>query len=151
MLHSFISNLFNFVMWYINYDIMAYRLLLNSWSVVMSALLPCLICCLVWFVVISYLLSCLIRCSVWRVVIFSVVMSYLLYCLICYIVSTVLLCHMFYYVICFLVRASAWLNTWSCPSVRLSACLPVPVSLLSKRPSSYCLIHFGGNSGAALG
>ena len=40
-------------------------------------------------------------------------------------------------------------------SVRLSACLPaclsVPVSLLSKRPSSYCLIHFGGTWGAALG
>ena len=36
-------------------------------------------------------------------------------------------------------------------SVRLPACLSVPVSLLSKRPSSYCLIHFGGTSGAAPG
>ena len=36
-------------------------------------------------------------------------------------------------------------------SVRLPACPSVPVSLLSKRPSSYCLIHFGGTTGAALG
>ena len=28
----------------------------------------------------------------------------------------------------FLVRASAWLNTWSCLPVRLSVCPPVPVS-----------------------
>ena len=28
---------------------------------------------------------------------------------------------------------------------------PVPVSLLSKRPSSFCLIHFVGTSGAARG
>ena len=35
----------------------------------------------------------------------------------------------------------------ACPSV----CLSVPVSLLSKRPSSYCLIHFGGTLGAARG
>ena len=32
--------------------------------------------------------------------------------------------------------------------VRPSACLPVPVSLLSIRPSSFCLIHFVGTSGA---
>ena len=32
-------------------------------------------------------------------------------------------------------------------SVRPPACLSVPVSLLSKRPSSYCLIHFGSSSG----
>ena len=36
-------------------------------------------------------------------------------------------------------------------SVLLSSCPPVPVSLLSKRPSSFCLIHFGGTSGAARG
>ena len=35
--------------------------------------------------------------------------------------------------------------------VHLPACLPVPVSLLSKRPSSFCLIHFVGTSGAAGG
>ena len=33
-------------------------------------------------------------------------------------------------------------------SVGLPVCLSVPVSLLSKRPSSFCLIHFGGTSGA---
>ena len=51
----------------------------------------------------------------------------------------------------FLIVASAWLNIWSCSSVHLPACLPVPVSLLSKRPSSFCLIHFVGTSGAAEG
>ena len=33
--------------------------------------------------------------------------------------------------------------------VVLCVCLPVPVSLLSKRPSSICLIHFRGSLGAA--
>ena len=36
-------------------------------------------------------------------------------------------------------------------TVRPSACPSVPVSLLSKRPSSYCQNHFGGTLGAALG
>ena len=51
----------------------------------------------------------------------------------------------------FLVRASAWLNTCSCPSACLPVSLSLPISLLSKRPSLYCLIHFGCTSGAALG
>ena len=52
--------------------------------------------------------------------------------------------------LCLFFSQSVGLSQYVVLSVRLPACLFVPVSLLSKRPSSYCLIHIGGTLGAAL-
>ena len=47
--------------------------------------------------------------------------------------------------ICFLVRASAWLNTWSCPPVCLSACLWSLACLESSKrygnSQQHCIAH----------
>ena len=48
----------------------------------------------------------------------------------------------------FLVRASAWLNTWSCSPACLSACL-FQLAYCLKDQAPNCLIHFGGSWGAA--